>query len=105
MIFGLLFFQLALVGSFEGLLPNTRVYLALRQETDRLLDLVRELNAAVIDAQRAGVDPERYTETILMELHQTVDRLPDYAGQSSDGHLHLTPLAGRAPEELADEFH
>ena len=105
MIFGLLFFELALVGSFEGMLPNTRVYLALREETDRLLQLVRELNAATIDAERAGLDPKRYADPIVAEMHETVDRLPSFAGRSADGHLHLTPLAGHDPETWEEELH
>lgn len=105
MIFGLLFFELALVGSFDQLLPNTRVYLALREETDRFLQLVRELNAATIDAERAGVDPRRYADSILAEMHETVERLPRYAGRSADGHLHLTPLAGHEPEKWEQELH
>ncbi|MFO7893419.1 MAG: hypothetical protein R6U63_06795 [Longimicrobiales bacterium] len=95
MIFGLLFFQLALVGSFDALLPDTRVYLALREETDQLLELVRELNAAAIEAQRAGMDPNEHTRPIVEQLHQTVERLPEYAGKSADGRLHLTPLTAR----------
>jgi hypothetical protein len=104
MIFGLLFFQLTLVGSFEALLPNTRVYLELRQETDALLELVRELNAAAIDARRVGLDPQEFTDPIVEQLHQTVDRLPVCAGKPSDGHLHLTPLSGQGFEE-GDEMH
>lgn len=104
MIFGLLFFQLVLVGSFESLLPNTRVYLDLRHETDRLLELVRELNGAAIDARKVGLDPEEYTTPILQQMHATVDRLPESAGRPADGHLHLTPLTGHGLEE-GDEVH
>jgi hypothetical protein len=95
MIFGLLFFQLALVGTFDSLLPNTRVYLELREETDQLLELVRELNAAAVDARRVGMEPDGYTEPIIEQMHETVDRLPKFAGKPSDGHLHLTPMSGR----------
>ena len=95
MIFGLLFFQLAMVGAFDSLLPDTRVYLELREETEELLQLVRELNAAAVDARRVGMDPDGYTEPILRQLHETVDRLPEFAGKPSDGHLHLTPMSGR----------
>lgn len=95
MIFGLLFFQLSLVGSFDALLPNTRVYLDLREETDQLLELVRDLNAAAIDARRAGMDPDEHTRPIVDQLHQTVERLPVCAGKPADGRLHLTPLTGR----------
>lgn len=105
MIFGLLLFQLALAGSFEGMLPNSRVYIALREETDELLELVRELNAAVIDAKRAGLDPGRYTTPIVQQMHETVDRLPGFAGESMDGRLHLTPLAGRNPDAWEHEIH
>jgi hypothetical protein len=104
MIFGLLFFQLALVGSFESLLPNTRVYLDLRHETEALLDLVRDLNAAAVDARKVGMDPGEYTDPIVDRMHATVDRLPAFAGRPADGHLHLTPLAGRGFQQ-EDEVH
>jgi len=104
MIFGLLFFQLVLVGSFESLLPNTRVYLDLRRETDRLLELVRELNAAAIDARKVGLDPGEYTTPILEQLHESVDRLPECAGRAADGHLHLTPMTGHGFDE-SDDVH
>lgn len=104
MIFGLLFFQLALVGSFDSLLPDTRVYLDLRAETDRLLELIRELNAAAIEAKQAGVDPLDHTEPIVDELHETVERLPSFAGESADGHLHLTPLSSRH-HDPTEEIH
>lgn len=104
MLFGLLFFQLALVGSFDSLLPNSRVYLALREETDQLLTLVRELNAAAIDARRAGIDPMGHMGPIVDQMHESVDRLPAFAGRPADGHLHLTPMSGPWVDP-SDEVH
>ncbi len=103
MIFGLLFFQLALVGTFDSLLPDTRVYLELREETDQLLELVRELNAAAVDARCVGMEPGDYTEPIIRQLHETVDRLPQFAGKPADSHFHLTPSSGRGL--TGDEVH
>lgn len=82
MILGLLFFQLALAGSFDGFLPNSRRYLALRAETERLLELVRELNASAVAARTMGLPEERYTEPILREMHDVVDALPRVAGRT-----------------------
>lgn len=84
MIFGLLFFQLALVGSLDGFLPSQRRYGALRTETERLLDLVRELNHAVVEARALGVGETRYTEPIVRQIHEVIDGLPIVAGLEDD---------------------
>lgn len=102
-VFAVMVFQLSLFGAFRRLLPDTRVYVALRQETDKLIQLVRELNAITIDAKRQGADPAEYTPPVVAKLHTVVDGLPVVAGESVDGRLHLTPLAGRElhrPDEI-----
>lgn len=96
-------FQIALSGVLRKLMPDTRVYLALREQTDVLIQLIRELNAITIDAKRLGRDPREYNAPVVAKLHDAVDRLPDVAGESVDGELHLTPLAGRElhrPDEI-----
>ena len=80
MVLGLLLFQLALVGGFDNYLPEKRRYLALRSETERLLALVRDLNAAILDARAIGVPEERYTEPIMNEMRAVLEALPAVAG-------------------------
>ena len=91
MLVGLLLFQLALVGSFDAMLPDKRQYIALREETDRLLSLVRELNATVLEARAAGLDPESHARPLLRALHASVDRLPAVAGVGIEETPRLQP--------------
>jgi hypothetical protein len=83
-ILGLLVYQTMLLGLFERYLPNERHYLALREETDRLLALVRDLNQAAIAAEAARMDRQRYLAPIVRRMHETVDRLPTVAGRRMD---------------------
>lgn len=83
-ILGLLVYQTMLLGLFERYLPNERHYLALREETDRLLALVRDLNQAAIAAEAARMDRNRYLAPIVRRMHETVDRLPVVAGKRLD---------------------
>lgn len=64
-------------------LPSERRYTALREEVDRFLDHVRELNEAAARSRQKG-DPEaraRY-ERALSALHRSVDRMGEVAGQA-----------------------
>lgn len=80
-IIGLLVYQTMLLGLFERFLPNERRFLALREEVDRLLALVRDLNQAAIAAHAVGMDRDHYMSPILRRMHDTVDRLPNVAGR------------------------
>lgn len=62
------------------LLPNRRRYLQLRDQTEVLLGLVRELNDAAIGARDDGHDVASNLEPIVARLHHTVDRLAEVAG-------------------------
>lgn len=64
-------------------LPSERRYTALRDEVDRFLDHVRELNAAAAGT-REEISPEtkaRY-DRALGSLHRSVDRMGEVAGQA-----------------------
>ncbi len=80
-ILGLLVYQTVLLNLFDRLLPNERRYLPLREETDRLLELVRDLNQAALAAKAIGMDRDRYVDPIVRQMHETVDRLPIVAAE------------------------
>lgn len=64
-------------------LPSERRYTDLREEVDRFLDHVRELNEAAA-ASRKGESPEaraRY-DRALATLHRSVDRMGEVAGRA-----------------------
>ncbi len=94
-ILGLLVYQTMLLGLFDRFLPNERRYIALREETDRLLDLVRDLNHAAIAARAIGIDRDQYVMPIVRRMHETVDRMPQVAAQRT--------AAGRVQPWLTDE--
>lgn len=64
-------------------LPSERRYTALREEVNRFLDQVRELNAAAARNRDEG-SPETRTryERALGSLHRSVDRMGEVAGQA-----------------------
>lgn len=64
-------------------LPSERRYTALREEVNRFLDQVRELNAAAARNRDEG-SPETRTryERALGALHRSVDRMGEVAGQA-----------------------
>ncbi|HKJ91714.1 MAG TPA: hypothetical protein VJ957_01045 [Longimicrobiales bacterium] len=78
-ILGILLYQTALLRMYDRFLPNERRFLALRAETDRLLNLVRDLNQAASAAQAMGTDSGPYVQPILEQMHEAVDRLPAVA--------------------------
>jgi hypothetical protein len=81
-LLGLLFFQLAVAGSWSRFLPKRR-YLRLRAETDRLMALVRELNDAAVQARDLGIDPRVHITPIVRDMHRLLDGLADAAGDTT----------------------
>jgi hypothetical protein len=83
-VLGILFYQTALLRMYDRFLPNERKYLALRAETDRLLNLVRDMNQAAVTARSMGMDRQGYVEPIVRQMHATVDRMPLVAAEVGD---------------------
>ncbi|MEJ2186874.1 MAG: hypothetical protein P8Z36_13160 [Gemmatimonadota bacterium] len=84
-VLGILLYMTALARPFQGLLARQRKYIALREATDRLLALVRELNQAALEARAMEYQRAGYFEPILRQMHEEVDRLPTFAGETSAG--------------------
>ena len=75
------------------LLPNERTYLALREEVDDFIGLVRSLNEAAVEARREGTEEawRRYHDAVEA-LHASVDRISEVAGQP-EGEAPTSPPA------------
>jgi len=92
-LLGMLLYLTALVRPFEMLMPTQRKYTALREETDRLLALVRELNKAAVQARMVGYEEEGYLDPIVQRMHAQVDRLPRFAGRTPHASARDRPRA------------
>ena len=69
----------------EKILPNERRFLALRAEVDGFLTLMRALNARAVELKIIGSN-EAHTafQETLSELHASVDRMAQVAGEETD---------------------
>ncbi len=58
------------------ILPSERRYTELRGEVDHFVDLVREMNAAAVEARQSDSD-DRWDDyqDLLSTLHESVDRM------------------------------
>jgi hypothetical protein len=69
----------------DPILPDERRYLALRNETEHFVTLVRQLNTvAVALAQRADGAPPFALDEVENRMHRSVDRMIALAGQVGD---------------------
>ncbi len=66
-------------------LPSERKYHDLRAEVDLFILMVRRMNAAVINDQKGRPNAKgQDTDTIVADLHQSVDRMVRVAGIQQD---------------------
>ena len=83
-LLGVLILEAGVWGLTGQILPNERNFVALRNEGDHFIELIRNLNAAAT-AREAG-EPEsdqRFTEA-LAAMHHSVDRMAALAGQKNE---------------------
>ena len=66
----------------NALLPNERRYMALREEGDHFLGLIRALNEAAI-ARDSGVDDGARFRDTRSQMHISVDRMAEVAGEDA----------------------
>ncbi|MFK7863168.1 MAG: hypothetical protein AB8B95_02970 [Pseudohongiellaceae bacterium] len=85
---GVLLMEAGIWGLSSKLFPSQRKYTSLRDEGDRMLSLIRELNSAAIAKDRGEEDAKRFQQT-LEAMHNSVVKMADLAslennsGQSS----------------------
>jgi hypothetical protein len=69
----------------DPILPDERRYLALRNETEHFVTLVRQLNTvAVALAEREDGAPPFALDEVETRMHRSVDRMIALAGQVGD---------------------
>lgn len=79
---GVLIMEIGVWGLSSHLLPNDRKFTSLRNEGDRMIELIRELNSAAIARNLGKEDAERFQRT-LAEMHESVERMSEIAGQQT----------------------
>ncbi|HUG40422.1 MAG TPA: hypothetical protein VMM12_08050 [Longimicrobiales bacterium] len=82
---GLLLTEAGLWRLADPFLPDEREYLALREETDHFMTLVRQLNAAALALDHGEEGGGRFAlEEVRTEMHRSIDRMVSAAGKSSE---------------------
>ena len=79
-LIGVLILEAGVWGLTGGILPNERRYLALREEGDHFLALIRVLNAAAVARDKGEEDDARFRDT-RAQMHTSVERMAELAGQ------------------------
>ena len=79
-LIGVLILEAGVWGLTGGILPNERRYVALREEGDHFLALIRVLNAAAVARDEGQEDDARFRET-RAQMHTSVERMAELAGQ------------------------
>lgn len=83
---GVLLMEAGVWGLSSKVFPNERRYIDLREEGDRIIQLVRQLNAAAVAREQgAGADDGRFQAT-LDEMHDSVKRMAELASRESGPH-------------------
>ena len=77
-LIGVLFMEAGVWGLSAKLFPSERRYSRLREEGDRMIELIRELNAAAIAKDTGAEDAKRFQET-LQQMHDSVTKMSELA--------------------------
>ncbi len=79
---GVLILEAGVWGLTNGILPNERRFVALRQEGDHFLGLIRTLNSAAVARDTGEESDERFRET-RAQMHSSVERMAELAGKDA----------------------
>lgn len=77
-LIGVLLMEAGIWGLSAKFVPNQRKYTSLRDEGDRMLDLIRELNSAAIAKEIGTEDAKRFQQT-LEAMHSSVLKMSELA--------------------------
>ena len=75
---GVLIMEAGVWGLSAKLFPSERRFLKLREEGDRMIGLIRELNAAAIAKDTGAEDAKRFQDT-LQKMHDSVLTMSELA--------------------------
>ena len=101
-LIGVLILEAGVWGLTGGILPNKRRYLALREEGDHFLGLIRVLNAAAATRDEGQEDDARFREA-RAQMHTSVERMAEIAGQEEVVKVEAAEVSALEPEALAAE--
>lgn len=79
-LIGILILEAGVWGLTHPFLPEERKYLALREEGDFFISLIRELNAAAISEERDTEAGEKRFKEVLSVMHVSVEHMGVVAG-------------------------
>lgn len=100
---GVLILEAGVWGLTTGILPNERRYLALREEGDHFLSLIRVLNQAAVERNRGRTGASGKFQEAVNLMHASVVRMADVAGQehaAGEPHDAAEPLDAARPTEV-----
>ena len=101
-LIGVLILEAGVWGLTSGILPNERRYLALREEGDHFMGLIRLLNAAAVASDAGEEDDARFQET-RAKMHTSVERMAELAGQDDLANAEAAEAFVAEAESLAEE--
>lgn len=87
-IIGLLVMEAGVWGVARKAFPNERQYSRLREEGDRMIDLIRKLNGAAVAREQGVEDGTRFQAT-LEEMHASVRFMAELAAVKDDQNYDL----------------
>jgi hypothetical protein len=82
-LIGVLLMEAPIWGLSSKFIPNQRKYTSLREEGDRMLDLIRELNSAAI-AKEIGTEDAKRFQITLEAMHTSVLKMSELASDEVD---------------------
>jgi len=88
-LFGVLLMEVGVWGLAQKILPSDRHYSSLRTEGNRMLGLIRELNAAAIAKDLGKEDAKRFQAT-LEQMHESVVKMSELAALEDSAKLPAT---------------
>ena len=83
LLVGVLILEARVWGITSRILRNKRVYLDLREEGELFIGLIRKLNHTALARDDGHEHDERFRHT-LEEMHASVERMSELAGQATD---------------------
>ena len=83
LLVGVLILEARAWGLTSRILGNKRVYHVLREEGDHFIGLIRKLNETAVARDDGHEHDERFRHT-LEEMHASVERMSELAGQATD---------------------
>ena len=79
-LLGILLMEAGVWGLSSRILPSERRFNALREEGDRMMGLIRELNAAAI-AKDTGIEDAKRFQATLQDMHDCVAHMSELAAR------------------------